>query len=124
LSENTATLAFFRDNHEFLFSTRTPLTFDRFRRTQTSSTLEGLDVYLRGSMLGKAHPHHRRFSFLHELEADFKFDPRTSFANMWHKRSRKSGDEHTITDEGFEESPNLLGSDRTVQMEVNLVRTE
>lgn len=123
LSENTATLAFFRDNYEFLFSTRTPLTLDRFRRTQTSSTLEGLDVYLRGSMLGKAHPNHRRFSFLEELEADIKFDPQTCFANMWYKRLKKS-EERTITDEGYEEGPMSAGSDKTLQMEVNLVRLE
>ncbi|KAF5380124.1 hypothetical protein D9615_006285 [Tricholomella constricta] len=60
LSEHTATLAFFRDHHDFLFTTtHTPLTFDRSRlgrrQTQTSSTLEGLDVYLRGSMFARTH---------------------------------------------------------------------
>ncbi|KAF9457794.1 hypothetical protein BDZ94DRAFT_1240487 [Collybia nuda] len=118
-SENTGTLAFFRDNYEFLFSARTPLTLERFRRTQTSSTLEGLDVYLRGSMLGKAHPNHRRFSFLDELEADIKFDPRTSFANMWYKKLKKN-EERTVTGEGYEEGPMSAGSDRTLQAEYNL----
>ncbi|RDB27173.1 hypothetical protein Hypma_004585 [Hypsizygus marmoreus] len=103
LSENTATLAFFRDHHEFLFSTHTPLSFDRLKlgRSQTSSTLEGFDVYLRGSMFGKANKPYRRYSFLGNLEDDFKFNPTTSFANLYAKQF--SEDQSSVTDEGYSE---------------------
>ncbi|KAF5379992.1 hypothetical protein D9615_006276 [Tricholomella constricta] len=112
LSEHTATLAFFRDHHDFLFTTttHTPLTFDRSRlgrrQTQTSSTLEGLDVYLRGSMFAKTHVRDRKYSFLGELLADdFKFDPRTSFANIWmQKGAAMSGKyQNSVNDEGYAE---------------------
>lgn len=99
-SENTATLAFFRENHEFLFSTRTPpAELTRPCRTQRSSTLEGADVYLRGSMLSKAYAHHRYYSCLENLDADFQFDPRTSFAKVWLRELE--GDSDSIDDEGF-----------------------
>lgn len=107
-SEHTATLAFFRDNHDFLFTSRsrTPM-LDRpgAGRTQTSSTLEGLDVYLRGSMLGKAHGNNRHFSCMEDLDADFDFDPRTSFAKVWLKDMKKDRDD--VSDEGFFETPQL-----------------
>ncbi|GLB44001.1 hypothetical protein LshimejAT787_1501850 [Lyophyllum shimeji] len=105
LSENTATLAFFREHHDFLFTTHTPLTFDRFKvgRTQTSSTLEGFDVYLRGSMFASTCGRDRQYSFLGHLGDDFKFDPRTSFANMWMKQQTSDKDQCSVTDEGYAE---------------------
>ncbi|KAF7367074.1 DJ-1 protein-PfpI domain-containing protein [Mycena sanguinolenta] len=79
-----ATMQYFRQNHDFLFTD--PKFFpDRPARgrTQTSSTLDGLDVYLRGSMLAKAHNANRYYSCFQELDGDFAFDPCTSFAHMW-----------------------------------------
>jgi hypothetical protein len=96
-SEYTATLDFFRDNHDFLFS-EPIFSFDR--PTRTSSTLDGLDVYLRGSLLGEAHKSLRHYSFFENLDGDFTFDPRTSFAQMWMKSEEDvSGDD--VSDEGF-----------------------
>lgn len=101
-SENTAILAFFRDNHSFLFSSQanTPI-LDKLQtnacRTQASSTLGGLDVYLRGSLMGRAHHKHRYYSCLENLDSDFQFDPRTSFAKMWM-------DTESEIDEGFFET--------------------
>jgi len=104
-SENTATLAFFRDHHDFLFTTRTPLTFDQFKlgRTRNSSTLEGLDVYLRGSMFLKTHVRDRQYSFLGKLADDFEFDPRTSFAKLWMAQAHMDEDQSSVTDEGYAE---------------------
>ncbi|KAK1220964.1 hypothetical protein PQX77_016235 [Marasmius sp. AFHP31] len=43
-----------------------------------------LDVYLRGSLMGRAHPgHNRKFSCFGGLEGEFEFDPRTDFEEMW-----------------------------------------
>lgn len=111
LSENTATLAFFRDHHDFLFTTHTPLTFDRFKvgMTQTSSTLEGFDVYLRGSMFARTHVRDRQYSFLGQLGDDFNFDPRTSFANMWMTREMLDKDQSSVTDEGYAEEMSREG---------------
>jgi len=105
ISENTATLAFFRDHYDFLFTTHTPLTFDRFKvsRTQTSSTLDGFDVYLRGSMFATTHIRDRQYSFLGQLEDDFEFDPRTSFANKWMTRAMLDKDQGSVIDEGYAE---------------------
>lgn len=106
-SENTASMAFFRENADFLFSssTRTPIhAIDPSRnyacRTQTSSTLDGLDVYVRGSLLGRAHHNHRYYSCLGGLDADFEFDPRTSFAREFDAPRKQRGSEY-IEDEGF-----------------------
>ena len=125
-SENTATLAFFRDNHEFLFSTQTP-TFGTYQQggTRTSSTLGGLDVYARGSLLGKAHNNYRHFSCLDKLDAGFEFDPRTSFANMWLEQysSRQDPEKDSVSDEGFFEGghPSPPAGDNGMYVEVNLV---
>lgn len=106
-SENsTAMLAFYRENHALFLSSQvnTP-TPDRLQpgmcRTQTSSTLDGLDVYLRGSMMGRAHSHHRHYSCMENLDSDFQFDPRTSFAKCW---SRTELDYEYESDEGFFET--------------------
>ncbi|KAJ7892362.1 hypothetical protein B0H14DRAFT_3688553 [Mycena olivaceomarginata] len=70
-------------------------------RTQTSSTLDGLDVYLRGSMLGKAHTTNRYYSCFQELDGDFAFDPCTSFAHMWMRNRKGEVTRDDISDEGF-----------------------
>lgn len=101
LSENTATLAFFRDHHEFLFSNHTPITLDQFELGRTSSTLEGFDVYLRGSMFGRMHPRQRHYSFLGELADDIKFDPRMSFPSCLIRRVSVANDHSSISDEGY-----------------------
>lgn len=112
-SENTAILAFFRDNHSCLFSSQanTPI-LDKLQfnacQTQTSSTLDGLDVYLRGSLMERAH-HHRRYSCLENLAADFHFDPRTSFAKVWKDYAQTE----LVTDEGFFETE---GQSSSVQL--------
>ncbi|KAJ7754313.1 hypothetical protein DFH07DRAFT_823015 [Mycena maculata] len=100
-SESTATLQYFRDKHDFLFA-ESPFFPDR-RRTQTSSTLDGLDVYLRGSMLGRAHNANRYYSCFKDLDDEFAFDPRTSFANAW-VNYMKHGIRDDVSDEGFFES--------------------
>ncbi|KAJ7681349.1 hypothetical protein B0H17DRAFT_1205880 [Mycena rosella] len=96
----TATLEFFRENHDFLFgeSTFSPDRPTR-GRTQTSSTIDGLDVYLRGSMLGCAHNANRYYSCFQDLDADFAFDPRTSFAKWMKNLKREARDD--VSDEGF-----------------------
>ncbi|TFK32248.1 hypothetical protein BDQ12DRAFT_692829 [Crucibulum laeve] len=70
-------------DHEYLFALGTP-TYERMKlgRTQTSSTLGGLDVYLRGSILGKTHLYQHHYSCLDNLGGDFNFDPRTSFSKV------------------------------------------
>ncbi|KAF8188935.1 hypothetical protein K438DRAFT_1833542 [Mycena galopus ATCC 62051] len=96
-----ATMQYFRQNHDFLFTD--PKFFsDRPARghTQTSSTLDGIDVYLRGSMLAKAHNANRYYSCFQDLDGDFAFDPCTSFAHMWMKGMKElTGDD--VSDEGF-----------------------
>ncbi|KAJ7136670.1 hypothetical protein C8R44DRAFT_976185 [Mycena epipterygia] len=110
-SENTATLQFFRENHDFLFGESTLFPNRPMRgRTQTSSTLDGLDVYLRGSMLGKAHNANRYYSCFQELDTDFAFDPRTSFANMWMQDSKREIRDD-VSDEGFFEGGQFNGMD-------------
>ncbi|KAJ7279464.1 hypothetical protein C8J57DRAFT_1303385 [Mycena rebaudengoi] len=101
-AENTATTQFFHDNHAFLFddpnfSLERPIR----GRTQTSSTMGGLDVYLRGSMLGKAHNTNRYYSCFAGLDEDFPFDPRTSFANMWMAEGQEGVIRDDVSDEGF-----------------------
>ncbi|KAJ6617306.1 hypothetical protein B0H10DRAFT_2218646 [Mycena sp. CBHHK59/15] len=77
-SEYTGTLQFFRQNHDFLFTESTFFPDRPMRgRTQTSSTMNGLDVYLLGSMLGRAHNANRYCACFQDLDTDFAFDPRT-----------------------------------------------
>ncbi|KAK7441543.1 hypothetical protein VKT23_016537 [Stygiomarasmius scandens] len=111
LSEPTSTLQFFQDNYDYLFSHSGSQT-DRKKvtRTQTSSTLDGLDVYLRGSLMGTAHKSERYFSCLDYLDKDFDFDPRTSFAKNYADESKVNDDvssEDTVSDEGFFEVSDL-----------------
>ncbi|KAJ7827964.1 hypothetical protein B0H14DRAFT_3466648 [Mycena olivaceomarginata] len=86
-------------------------------RTQTSSTLDGLDVYLRGSMLGEAHTAKPLLFLLRELDGDFAFDPCTSFAHMWMRNRKGEVIRDDISDEGFFEGGQFGGMDN----EVNLV---
>ncbi|KAJ6545359.1 hypothetical protein B0H19DRAFT_1266807 [Mycena capillaripes] len=102
------TLAFFRENQDFLFAEPASFFPDRSTRgrtqTQTSSTLDGLDVYVRGSMLGKAHNANRYYSCFQDLDGDFAFDPCTSFAHTWMKDTNVKGGgviRDDISDEGF-----------------------
>ncbi|KAJ7777104.1 hypothetical protein B0H16DRAFT_1879246 [Mycena metata] len=103
-SEYTGTSQFFRQDHNYRFS-ESKFFPDRPARgrTQTSSTLDGLDVYLRGSMLGRAHNANRYVSCFQDLDGDFAFDPRTSFAQAWLKYT-KDGIRDDVSDEGFFES--------------------
>ncbi|KAF9497662.1 hypothetical protein BDN71DRAFT_1444477 [Pleurotus eryngii] len=80
LSETPATLAFFRDTHRFLFAgSRSRLSSTKRprhgARTQTSSTIGGMDVYLRGSLLGRAHKDQTHYSCFDLLEQDFEVKP-------------------------------------------------
>ncbi|KAJ7636414.1 hypothetical protein FB45DRAFT_1055838 [Roridomyces roridus] len=99
-----ATLQFFHETHNSLFS-GSPERSVR-GRTQTSSTMDGLDVYLRGSMLDKAHNVNRYRSCFQDLDDEFAFDPRMSFTKAWlgymkHGHGIRPGEVH---DEGFFES--------------------
>ncbi|KAF4590885.1 hypothetical protein EYR40_009482 [Pleurotus pulmonarius] len=80
LTETPATLAFFRDTHRFLFAgSRSRLSSAKRprhgARTQTSSTIGGMDVYLRGSLLGRAHKDQTHYSCFDLLEQDFEVKP-------------------------------------------------
>ncbi|KAJ7166564.1 hypothetical protein C8R43DRAFT_986350 [Mycena crocata] len=109
-SENTGTLEYFRDNANFLFaeSAYSPRDRPMRGRTQTSSTMDGLDVYLRGSMLGKAHNANRYVSCFQDLDDGFSFDPRTSFAHKW-MRGGKETVRDDVSDEGFFEGGQYKG---------------
>ncbi|KAJ7795485.1 hypothetical protein B0H14DRAFT_3158597 [Mycena olivaceomarginata] len=85
-------------------------------RTQTSSTLDGLDVYLRGSMLGKAHTQNRYYSCFQELDGDFAFDPCTSFAHMWMRNRKGEVIRDDVSDEGFFEGGQFGGMDNEVNL--------
>ncbi|KAF9262780.1 hypothetical protein L218DRAFT_381732 [Marasmius fiardii PR-910] len=124
-SENTGnytgTLQYFRENHEWLFNDyEEDGGRDRFRirsrwsrlklgRTQASSTMGEMDVYLRGSLMGVAHPDNTKFnSCFGGLDGKFEFDPRMDFEEMWAKiisTETESGkvrkDKNDIDDEGF-----------------------
>jgi len=112
-----ATTQFLRQNHDFLFTE--PKFFpDRPTRgrTQTSSTLDGLDVYLRGSLLAKAHNVNRYYSCFQELDGDFAFDPCTSFAHMWMKDGKGRVIRDDVSDEGFFEGGQFGGMNSEVLM--------
>ncbi|KAJ7141525.1 hypothetical protein C8R46DRAFT_1233655 [Mycena filopes] len=100
-SEYTSTSQFFRHNDDYRFTDSGVFPGRSVRgRTQTSSTLDGLDVYLRGSMLGKAHNANRHASCFQDFDDDFAFDPRTSFAQAWLKYM-EDGVPSDVDDEGF-----------------------
>ncbi|KAJ4477273.1 hypothetical protein J3R30DRAFT_196912 [Lentinula aciculospora] len=108
LSDQSSTLLYFRENMGSVLAANTPPpTSDSEKRmiwgrTQTSSTLEGLDVYLRGSLLGQAHRNDRYYSCLDELDGQFEFDPRTSFAKEYSRNvEEKEIVDDAVTDEGF-----------------------
>ncbi|KAG6917483.1 hypothetical protein DXG01_002346 [Tephrocybe rancida] len=82
-AENRTTLAFFSEHRDLLFKRRYSVGRLKIGKTRVSSTLDGLDVYLRGSMFAKAHLQDRQISWIGELDKDFDFDPMTSFANKW-----------------------------------------
>ncbi|KAJ7154592.1 hypothetical protein C8R46DRAFT_1117840 [Mycena filopes] len=111
-SEYTGTSQFFRQDHNYRFAESKFFpdrpTRDARGRTQTSSTLDGLDVYLRGSMLGRAHNANRYASCFQDLDGDFAFDPRTSFAQAWLKYM-KNGIRDDVSDEGFFEGEQYEG---------------
>ncbi|KAJ8509518.1 hypothetical protein ONZ45_g8324 [Pleurotus djamor] len=80
LTETPTTLAFFRDTHQHLFagSRGRHDPSKRIRhgaRTQTSSTIGGVDVYLRGSLLGKVHKDQGHYSCFDLLEQEFEVKP-------------------------------------------------
>ncbi|PBK92468.1 hypothetical protein ARMGADRAFT_161402 [Armillaria gallica] len=104
----SSTLAWFRNNHDFLFDDEA----DRRTkgRTQTSSTIGGLDVYIRSSRIGMGCARtnsNKHFSCLGELNRDIRFDPRTEFAKRWEQISDRDQDtvveldEIDDEDEGF-----------------------
>jgi hypothetical protein len=109
-----ATMQFFRENHDFLFAEPTSFPDRPMRgRTQTSSTMGGLDVYLRGSMLAKAHNANRYYSCFQDLDGDFAFDPCTSFGHMW-LNDMKEEIRDDVSDEGFFESGQFGGEGNLV----------
>ncbi|KAF7305592.1 DJ-1 protein-PfpI domain-containing protein [Mycena chlorophos] len=93
------------------------------RGTQTSSTMDGMDVYLRGSLLGQAHNANRYASCFADLDDQFSFDARTAFGKShgqvqaW-RREVQGGKTRTggpvrddVSDEGFFESERYQGMD-------------
>ncbi|KAF4590111.1 hypothetical protein EYR38_009409 [Pleurotus pulmonarius] len=77
LSETPRTLAFFRDTHRYLFAgSHSRLSLSKRARhgvrTQTSSTVGGADVYIRRSLLGRAHD---GYSYLDRFEQEFEVGP-------------------------------------------------
>ncbi|CAK5271648.1 unnamed protein product [Mycena citricolor] len=105
-SEYTTTLQFLSENHGFKFADSAYFP-GAPNAGRTSSTLDGLDVYLRGSMMGRAHNGNRYASCFEELDGTFTFDPRTSFARDWlHDEKRDN-----VSDEGFSEGGLYEGDD-------------
>ncbi|KAF8886721.1 hypothetical protein BD779DRAFT_603597 [Infundibulicybe gibba] len=117
LSAHPSTLAFFRDKHEHLFSQQT----DRavFGGARTSSTLGGLDVYLRGSMLGKTFPIYKRYSCLEDMDTEVHFETQNLFAEVsprgWHGQDDGMT---SFNDEGYYEG---VPTHNAIQGEVILV---
>lgn len=112
LSDKSSTLLYFRENMGSIFEGNSPPMVGRqdrmiCGRTQTSSTMGGLDVYVRGSLLGQAHRNNQHYSCLENLDGQFEFDPRTSFAKGYRGGSYKSEGKEilddAVTDEGFYE---------------------
>ncbi|KAF8970830.1 hypothetical protein BDZ97DRAFT_1753623 [Flammula alnicola] len=64
-----------RDGHDPLFTSLTMEQRSLRGMTQTSSTLGGLDVYLKGAALSHTHRHQPAYSVL-DFSTDFEFDPR------------------------------------------------
>ncbi|KAG7447177.1 uncharacterized protein BT62DRAFT_931013 [Guyanagaster necrorhizus] len=101
----SSTLAWFMNNHDFLFDDET----DRRRargRTQTSSTIGGLDVYIRSSRIGTGCTRtsvSKHFSCLGELNRDIRFDPRTEFAKRWEQIVDRDHDTVVELDEADDE---------------------
>lgn len=124
-SENTGTLAFFRENYECYFSAPSEIFHQGLKDccTRTSSTLDGLDVYLRGSLLGKAHVNpNRYYSCFDSLDSDFDFDIHNAFAKTWQVELLHELDKDPVCDEGFFEStPRVRGSIVGDADEANLV---
>ncbi|KAF7307935.1 DJ-1 protein-PfpI domain-containing protein [Mycena kentingensis (nom. inval.)] len=118
-----ATMQFFRDNFPYEADAFFPPPRDRptAARTQTSSTMDGLDVYLRGSQLGQAHNANRYASCFREFddeEFESSFDPRTPFARAhmqsWMRDVAGGGKgrgyvRDDVSDEGFFESEMYRG---------------
>ncbi|KIK63341.1 hypothetical protein GYMLUDRAFT_465303 [Collybiopsis luxurians FD-317 M1] len=109
LSDKSSTLMYFREDMGSVLDPTpldavTPRNRMLLGRTQTSSTMDGLDVYLRGSLLGQAHRNNHYYSCLENLDGEFDFDPRTSFAKGYKQTGGKGeAADDTVTDEGFYE---------------------
>lgn len=110
----SATLARFQHAHLFPdCNTPSPSTITngdatRSRHTQVSSTMDGLDVYIRRSMVGKPHDQNRHFSCFEGLDTNFAFDPRTSFDNRFAKvysDTETPQSEEVVIDEGYFGAP-------------------
>lgn len=85
VSENTGTLGYFRDQQDLFFSAKTPQFDKRMAQEQarSSSTRSGIDVYLRGSVLGNGRRQRRRKASGGDgLDMDFQQDPITSFVRL------------------------------------------
>ncbi|KAJ7057359.1 hypothetical protein C8F01DRAFT_1151797, partial [Mycena amicta] len=120
LATTPGTMQFFRDNFPFEAPAFFPPPRDRpaAARTQTSSTMDGLDVYLRGSLLGQGHNANRYASCFEEFDGDFEFDPRTPYARArmqaWMKGQEKGKGyvrDDDVSDEGFFEADMYRGMD-------------
>lgn len=111
LSDKSSTLLYFRENMGSIFESNSPHSMGQDRkicgRTQTSSTMGGLDVYARGSLLGQVHRNDKHYSCLENLDGHFEFDPRTSFAKEYgsggYQFEGKEIVDDAVTDEGFYE---------------------
>lgn len=116
-SENTATLAVFRDTYPCSRPT-TPI-FDG--RPLASSTWGGFDVCFRHSRIPLARRCSRYYSCFDALDDELGFDPRTAFSDIPVKL--ESTDGVSVTDEGFYEAGNHASAsseDDLVLLELNL----
>jgi hypothetical protein len=89
-SDTETTLAYFCDRHNFIFRSSSSDCISRVAkrpcRTQASSTLDGLDVYAKGSLINGVHPRVTKYSCLNLLDQEFTFNPCTSFARLRESR--------------------------------------
>jgi hypothetical protein len=117
-SENTATLAVFRDTY-LCSGAATPI-FNG--RPLASSTWGGFDVCLRHSRIAVARRCSRYYSCFDALDDELGFDPRTAFSDIPVKfKNTMDGD--SVTDEGFYEGGNQASAssdDDLVLLELNL----
>jgi hypothetical protein len=103
-SDTETTLAYLCDHHNFIFHSSSSDCISRNAkqpcRTQASSTLDGLDVYAKGSLINGVHPRVTKYSCLNLLDQEFTFNPCTSFARLRESHGH-DGEEEVDMDVGW-----------------------